>query len=200
MRARSWFPAAIPGRTVVLRPHNGRNLPAFKRWYGDPEVARLTRYQEGPMRPDEVERFFEARVAGVGSLALAIHLADTDRLIGTCAFSQLDGDNGSALFHITIGEPDCWGHGYGSEATALMLEHAFGPLGLHRVALAVFEYNERAIRAYRKVGFSVEGRSREAIWRGDRFWDEIQMSILEDEWRAGRERALGLAPALEQAR
>jgi len=200
MRARSWFPAAIPGRTVVLRPHNGRNLPAFKRWYGDPEVARLTRYQEGPMRPDEVERFFEARVAGVGSLALAIHLADTDRLIGTCAFSQLDGDNGSALFHITIGEPDCWGRGYGSEATALMLEHAFGPLGLHRVALAVFEYNERAIRAYRKVGFSVEGRSREAIWRGDRFWDEIQMSILEDEWRAGRERALGLALALEQAR
>jgi len=185
---------------VVLRPHNGRNLPAFKRWYGDPEVARLTRYQEGPMRPDEVERFFEARVAGVGSLALAIHLADTDRLIGTCAFSQLDGDNGSALFHITIGEPDCWGRGYGSEATALMLEHAFGPLGLHRVALAVFEYNERAIRAYRKVGFSVEGRSREAIWRGDRFWDEIQMSILEDEWRAGRERALGLAPALERAR
>jgi RimJ/RimL family protein N-acetyltransferase len=200
MRARSWFPAAIPGRTVVLRPHNGRNLPAFKRWYGDPEVARLTRYQEGPMRPDEVERFFEARVAGVGSLALAIHLAETDRLIGTCAFSQLDGENGSALFHITIGEPDCWGRGYGSEATALMLEHAFGPLGLHRVALAVFEYNERAIRAYRKVGFSVEGRSREAIWRGDRFWDEIQMSILEDEWRAGRERALGLAPALEQAR
>jgi RimJ/RimL family protein N-acetyltransferase len=198
MRARNWFPAAIPGRTVVLRPHNGRNLPAFKRWYGDPEVARLTRYQEGPMRPDEVERFFEARVAGVGSLALAIHLADSDRLIGTCAFSQLDGDNGSALFHITIGEPDCWGHGYGSETTALMLEHAFGVLGLHRVALAVFEYNERAIRAYRKVGFSVEGRSREAIWRGGRFWDEVQMSVLEDEWRAVRERALGLAPAVEQ--
>ena len=200
MRARTWFPAAIPGRTVVLRPHNGRNLPAFKRGYGDPEVARLTRYQEGPMRPDEVERFFEARVAGVGSLALAIHLAETDRLIGTCAFSQLDAGNGSALFHITIGEPDCWGRGYGSEATALMLDQAFGPLGLHRVALAVFEYNERALRAYRKVGFSVEGRSREAIWRGGRFWDEIQMSILEDEWRANRERVLGLAPAVEQAR
>jgi len=197
MRARSWFPAAIPGRTVVLRPHTARNLPAFKRWYGDPEVARLTRYQEGPMRADEVERFFEARVAGVGSLALAIHVAGSDRLIGTCAFSQLDGDNGSALFHITIGEPDCWGRGFGSEATALMLEHAFGILGLHRVSLAVFEYNERAIRAYRRVGFTVEGRSREAIWRGGRFWDEIQMSILEHEWRAAPERALGLVPAEE---
>jgi RimJ/RimL family protein N-acetyltransferase len=68
------------------------------------------------------------------------------------------------------------------------------------VALAVFEYNERALRAYRKVGFCVEGRSREAIWRGGRFWDEIMMSILEDDWRAGRERALGLAPTVEQAR
>jgi hypothetical protein len=44
----------------------------------------------------------------------------------------------------------------------------------------------------------LEGRSREAIWREGRFWDEIQMSILEDEWRAIREGALGRAPAAEQ--
>jgi RimJ/RimL family protein N-acetyltransferase len=194
MRSRSWFPDAIEGRTVVLRRHVARNVTAFKRWYADPEVARLTRYQEGPMRPEEVQRFFEARVAGAGSLALAIHLRDSDRLIGTCAFSQLDGDNGSALFHITIGEHDCWGRGLGTEATALMLEHAFGTLGLHRVGLAVFAFNERAIRAYRKVGFRVEGRSREAIWRDGRFFDEIQMSVLEQEWRVIRARNLGLEP------
>ncbi len=163
MRSRSWFPSAIEGRTVVLRPHTSRNVAAFTRWYADPEVARLTRYQDGPMRPDDVRRFFEARVTGSGSLALAIHLRGSDRLIGTCAFSQLDGDNGSALFHITIGEPDCWGHGYGTEATALMLEHAFGTLGLHRVGLAVFAFNERAIRSYRKVGFV----ARRAIARSD---------------------------------
>ena len=184
---------------MVLRRHHARNVAAFTRWYADPEVARLTRYQDGPMRPDEVRRFFEARVAGTGSLALAIHLRGTDRLIGTCAFSQLDGDNGSALFHITIGEPDCWGLGYGTEATALMLEHAFGTLGLHRVGLAVFAFNERAIRAYEKVGFVHEGRAREAIWRGGRFSDEIQMSILEHEWRAVRERILGLEAATAPA-
>ncbi len=199
MRARSWFPDTITGRKVVLRRHSSRNLAAFRRWYADPEVCRLTRYQEGPMAPDEVDRFFEARVAGPGSLALAIHQVPGDRLIGTCAFSQLDGDNGSALFHITIGERDCWGRGYGTEATALMLDHAFGTLGLHRVGLAVFAFNERAIRAYRKVGFEVEGRAREAIWRGGRFWDELQMSILEDDWRAVRSNVLVQAPASETA-
>jgi RimJ/RimL family protein N-acetyltransferase len=199
MRSRSWFPDAIEGRTVVLRPHAARNVAAFMRWYADPEVVRLTRYQDGPMRADEVRRFFEARVAGSGSLALAIHLRETDRLIGTCAFSQLDGDNGSALFHITIGERDCWGRGLGTEATALMLDHAFGALGLHRVGLAVFAFNERAIRSYRKVGFVVEGRSREAIWRDGRFFDEVHMSILAHEWQGIRDRVLGLEPARSAA-
>ncbi len=183
MVAPNWFPESLPGPHVVLRRHTTGNLAAFRRWYADPEIAHLTRYQDGPMASGDIDRFFESRMAGAGSFAMAIHVRETDRLIGSCAFSQLDGDNGSALFHITIGEKDCWGRGYGTEATRLMLDHAFGMLRLHRVALAVFAFNERAIRSYRKIGFVEEGRSREAIWRDGSFWDEIQMSILEQEWR-----------------
>jgi RimJ/RimL family protein N-acetyltransferase len=179
---RTWFPADLDGSTVVLRRHAPDNLAAFLRWYGDPEVARLTRYQDGPMARDEIERFFQVRALGSGSLAMAIHVRETGRLIGSCAFSQMDGDNGAALFHITIGEHDAWGHGYGTEATRLMVDHAFRSLGLHRVALSVFAFNERAIRAYRAVGFVVEGRSREAILRDGRWWDELHMSVLDHEW------------------
>jgi hypothetical protein len=67
-----------------------------------------------------------------------------------------------------------------------MLDHAFGALGLHRIALFVFEFNERAIRAYRRCGFVIEGRSRESIWRDGRWWDEIAMSVLESDWRSRR--------------
>jgi RimJ/RimL family protein N-acetyltransferase len=189
MAQRSWFPDQLDGDLVVLRRHVPENLKAFERWYADPEVARLTRYQDGPMRREEIERFFAARVVGHDSLALAIHEREGGRLVGTCAFSQLDGENGSALYHITIGEKDAWGRGYGTEATRLMLEHAFGTLNLHRVALAVFEFNERAIRAYRSCGFIVEGRARQAIWRDGRWWDEITMSVLDEEWQARRRSA-----------
>ena len=140
------------------------------------------------MRPEEIDRFFAARALGRESLAMAVHVRSTGRLVGTCAFSQLDGDNGSALYHITIGEKDAWGRGYGTEATRLMVRHAFESLGLHRVALAVFEFNERAIRSYRTCGFRVEGRAREAIWRDGRWWDELTMSLLESEWRTIAER------------
>ena len=142
MADRTWFPESITGPTVVLRRHVPENLTAFRRWYADREIARLARYQETPMRPEEIERFFRARVLGPEALAMAVHVRATDRLIGTCAFSQLDADNGSALFHITIGESDAWGQGYGTEATQLMLDHAFGTLGLHRIALFVFEFND----------------------------------------------------------
>jgi RimJ/RimL family protein N-acetyltransferase len=192
MGPRRWFPDALTGERVVLRRHAPENLRAFERWYGDPEVVRLTRYQDGPMRHDEIERFFAARALGADSLSMAIHVRDTDRLIGTCALSQLDSDNGSALYHITIGEKDAWGHGYGTEATALMMGHAFGGLGLHRIALSVFAFNERAIRSYQSVGFVIEGRAREAIWRDGRWWDEISMSLLDSDW-ATRRRAAGVA-------
>ena len=180
----AWRPEAILGDLVVLRRHRNENLRAFQRWYSDPEVARLTRYQQGPLSAEEIQNFFYGRIMGSDFLAMAICVRESDRLIGTCAFSQVDGDNGSTLFHITIGERDAWGHGYGSEATELMVAHAFTRLALHRVALTVFEFNVRAIRTYERCGFTVEGRARGAIFREGRFWDEIHMSILAPEWEA----------------
>jgi RimJ/RimL family protein N-acetyltransferase len=184
-----WRPEAIVGRQIVLRRHRVENLRTFMRWYTDPEVARLTRYQQAPLSQDEIQRFFYSRIMGTDFLSMAIHLRESNRLVGTCAFSQLDGDNGSTLFHITIGERDAWGLGYGTEATQLMLEHAFTRLALHRVALTVFDFNARAIRSYQKCGFVEEGRARQAIFRDGRFWDEIHMSVLLDEWEALRRSA-----------
>lgn len=196
---RNWFPDRLVGDRVVLRRHVPTNLAAFMRWYADPEVSRLTRYQEGPMARPEIERFFHARVLGPESLAMAIHERATDRLLGTCAFSQLDGENGSALFHITIGEKDAWGRGFGTEATRLMVEHAFERLRLHRLGLSVFAFNERAIRAYRRAGFVIEGRSREAIRRDGRWWDEVEMSILDSDWRAQQAAAAGASAGTRES-
>ena len=80
----------MTGDRVVLRRHVPDNIRAFQRWYSDPDVVRLTRYQDGPMRRDEIDRFFAARALGPASLSMAIHVVDSNRLIGTCALSQLD--------------------------------------------------------------------------------------------------------------
>lgn len=181
-----WHPPRMAGRQVLLRRHRPEDFAAVARWYRDPELSRLTRYQTRPMAAEEVERFFRTRLLSVDALAYAICELPSERLIGFTTFSALDADNGSVLFHITIGERDAWGRGLGTEAARLMLAHAFERLGLHRVGLSVFSFNKRAIRSYEKVGFRVEGRVREAIHRDGRYWDEVQMGILAGEWFAAR--------------
>jgi RimJ/RimL family protein N-acetyltransferase len=179
-----WHPPEIVGRLIALRRPHPTDISAVVRWYRDREIARLTRYQTRPMTEPEVERFFQLRMMAPDALAYCIVELPSRRLIGFTTFSSLDGDNGSVMFHITIGERDAWGRGLGTEATSLMLGHAFERLGLHRVGLSVFSYNLRAIRAYEKAGFRIEGRLREAIQRDGRYWDEIQMGVLAAEWLA----------------
>ena len=50
-------------------------------------------------------------------------------------------------------EKEYRGQGYGTEALKLALDYAFNELGLALLGLTVFPSNERAIRAYEKVGF-----------------------------------------------
>lgn len=183
-----WNPPFIEGRRVILRRHRIEDLPVVRRWYRDPELARLTRYSLRPMSDEEIDRFFHGRLMSPESVAYAINLRDSERLIGLTTFSNLDPDNGSVLFHISIGEPDAWGLGYGTEATELMLWLAFERIGLHRVGLSVFSFNERAIRSYEKAGFRLEGREREAIVRDGQRWDELTMGMLAPEWQVHRAR------------
>ena len=182
----AWHPASIKGQGVALRHHKYEDLGAVRRWYRDAELARLTRYSLRPMSDEDIDRFFHTRLMSPEHVGYAITVRDTGRLIGSTTFSNLDPDNSSTLFHISIGEPDAWGYGYGTEATELMLWLAFERIGLHRVALSVFAFNERAIRAYEKAGFTIEGRHRDAILRDGERHDELTMGILASEWRGGR--------------
>ncbi len=182
-----WHPATIKGAEVLLRHHQPDDLADVRRWYQDPEIGRLTRYSLRPMNVDEIDRFFHGRLLSPEQVGYAIVVRESGRLIGSTTFSNLDPDNGSTLFHISIGEPDAWGKGYGTEATELMLWLAFERIGLHRVALSVFSFNSRAIRSYEKAGFLLEGRHREAILRDGGRWDELTMGILAPEWAARHE-------------
>lgn len=106
--------------------------------------------------------------------------------IGIVCFKNIPAD----LAHNRCGDlgielkREAHGQGYGTEALRWALEWAFETANLHRVQLDAYEWNERALQAYRRVGFREDGRLRQSIWRDGRWWDEIIMGILDDEWRA----------------
>lgn len=50
------------------------------------------------------------------------------------------------------------------------------------MSVRAFEWNSGAIRLYEKVGFKHEGRGRETLWHEGRWWDGVEMGMLEGEW------------------
>ena len=165
-----------------MRRHAPENYRLYGEWYGDPEIWRLTSWAAAPMGVSAVERLFEDREHSPVDDSFAIHLKDDKEPIGVVSLMNISKANASAELSIIVGHPDDRHHGYGAEAIAVLLDYAFEERGLNRVGLSVFEFNEDAIAAYRKLGFLEEGRLRKALRRDGAFHDAILMSVLKEEW------------------
>lgn len=120
-----------------------------------------------------------------GGFEFRLRRRDDDSLIGFVALFALEWGNRTAKMAIGIGESKFRGMGYGTEGMQLILQYAFREMNLHRVGLDIIAYNESAIRLYQKVGFQLEGRLREAVWREGHHYDRLEMGLLAPEWVEG---------------
>lgn len=73
--------------------------------------------------------------------------------------------------------------GYGTAMYRLILKYTFDYLNMHRVWLMLIGYNQVAFSLYKKMGFRVEGKQREGIYRDGEYHDYFLMSILDREYR-----------------
>jgi len=54
--------------------------------------------------------------------------------------------------------------GYGTESLNLFADYAFNEVGLKKITLGVFDFNESALRCYKKAGFVETGRTTIGEW------------------------------------
>jgi RimJ/RimL family protein N-acetyltransferase len=80
-------------------------------------------------------------------------------------------------------DPRFQGRGYAREAAALLLDLAFGELGLHRVSAELDHRNAASVALCLRLGMRHEAHFREHMWfKGD--WADTGIyAILEQEWR-----------------
>jgi ribosomal-protein-alanine N-acetyltransferase len=169
------------GTKIYLRPLEREDAQQCVAWFNHPEITRwLLTYRPVNLRTEE--EFIDQALQSEHDLVLGIVVQATDRFIGGTGFHQIDFKNRHASFGISIGEKEEWGKGYGTEATRLMVQHAFETLNLNRVWLHVYEDNQRGIRTYEKIGFQKEGVLRQDTYREGRYWDTIVMAILRERW------------------
>ncbi len=82
-------------------------------------------------------------------------------------------------------ESDAAGGGIATGAVALAVDHAFGPVGLHRVEATVRPENIASLRVLAKLGFRDEGLLRRYLEVDGDWRDHQLLALTEDEIGAG---------------
>ena len=182
----------LAGERVVLRPFTEADIEEMGPILADPEVLRLTGSVDSTRAAESAVPAIDARTrtwylglaARTDRLDLAVVDAAGGQCVGEVVLNDLDARNRSCGFRILLG-PAGRNRGLGSEATALLLEHAFTATALHRIELEVYDFNPRARHVYERAGFIFEGTARATLLFDGQFIDAHQFSILSTDPRPG---------------
>ena len=171
----------LSGNRIYLRPLDLADLETFYKWFNNPELRKFL-VLNYPITKAQEKEFIENTMKDKDSVLLSIVAKKNDTLLGNIGLLKIDKIHRRADLGIALANLTYVSKGFGTEAMKIMIDYGFNELNLHRIELFVHEFNERAINAYKKVGFVEEGRKREAHYYYGKYHDQIIMSILRQEW------------------
>ncbi len=147
-----WSKPTLTGRQVILRPFVADDIQPAHEMLNDPVGGDLTATAD-TFSLEQADAWYSTRNDQNDRLDLAIVERSTGEFAGEVVLNEYDPDDNSCSFRISLRGPGWFGRGLGTEATTLIVEHAFGPMGLDWIVLEVLARNPRAWRSYEKVGF-----------------------------------------------
>ena len=177
MNGKDVMTGLLEGELVRLRAREQEDEPFAYGWANDPDVTRWLGARYPWSRSMAADKIRESTL-GPNSCVFSIDASVGERPIGWVALRSDGIENRSASLGIAVGDKEFWNGGYGADAMRVVCRFGFGMMNLNRIHLDVFPENERAIRCYEKVGFVIEGRTRDAILKHGGYHDLILMSVL----------------------
>ncbi|MBM7703937.1 GNAT family N-acetyltransferase [Metabacillus iocasae] len=171
---------------VILRDFTKKDFQQLIDWIPSKEFAMQwggTSFTY-PLTKKQLKEYIKgANETGSDRFIFAVIDQQTGQTVGHISIMQIQYDNGSGrVGRVLVGDKHARGQGYGQAMMKEIVKFGFEELGLHRISLGVFDFNEQAVRAYEKVGFVREGLFRDVRKMDETYWSLIEMSILEDEW------------------
>lgn len=179
----SWLAnPVVEGDGVRLRPFTGVDVPRVVEGLGDRDTQHWLAFM--PREPAEADgwRYLEQvqeRLATGHTVTWAWSAADDDRLLGVVGIYRVPEE--AELGYWT--HPDARGRGLTVRAARLAVTHAFGTLGLDRLAAYVSAPNVASRGVLEALGMQPTGLGRRAAQTGDgAVVDVAGYDLLATEW------------------
>lgn len=162
----------------------------YLEWLNDPEVNRYleTRFTEQTL--ESIRAFVSEKISSSNEFLYAICENEGDRHIGNIKLGPLNPHHRSADVSLFIGEKNCWGKGYATEAIFLLTQHAFDSLGLNKLRAGCYASNQGSAAAFEKCGWTREGLQKGMVQSEGREMDLILLGIRASEYREYVEKGL----------
>lgn len=165
---------------IYLRLMTAEDTENIIKWRNSDVVRKQFIYQK-EFTVESHENWIKTMIETGKAAQMMIVLNEGDRAIGSVYVRDIDLEHKKAEYGIFIGETDCLGKGYGTEAAELMIEYAFEFLGIHKLMLRVYAENERAIKSYEKAGFKKEAYLKDDVYVQEKFRDIVLMAVINQE-------------------
>ena len=163
-----------------LRIVEEKDIELIKNWINNPKVHDFIRPRT-PVTYEEVKKSYLSLPSEMKNIHFIIE--DENKMpVGVVSLKNLHFVNKRAELHIFIGEDSARGKGYGKCGTLKILDFGFNKLNLFKIFLEVYEFNEKAVKLYEKIGFKIEGRLRFHSFKNGEYRHLLIMGILKDEY------------------
>jgi len=166
----------LVGEKVGLKLLEKEDLSLIVRWKNE----AYEEFYEYPLSNSGQEIWFEKYLRN-SDFIFIIHELFSDQ-VGMSSLYNIDNRNRNAEFGRFVIDKEFRGKGYGKEALILTLDYAFKHLNLNRVYLDTFEYNEKVINLYKKIGFKQEGLKLQHIYKNGKYNNLVCMSLLKEDY------------------
>lgn len=171
---------------VTLRELRIEDAPSLLSMISTEEVSRFI--SPPPTTVEGYERFiiWTMRERAAGSYAcFAVVPEGMSTPVGLFQLRALEPGFSTAEWGFALGS-GFWGTGVFAASARMVLDFAFGVVGVHRLEARASVANGRGNGALRKIGALQEGILRQSFLRGGVYHDQVLWSILADDWRAHR--------------
>lgn len=172
----------LQGTHITLRARHDADLPVLLAELYD-DVATRSRADSRPWRPiPPGSAASPYAVSGPTDEAACFSVVETatGELAGEALLWGIDAHNRGAHVGLAL-LPGHRGRGLAPDVLRVLCHYAFPVLGLRRLQLETLADNAPMLRAAARVGFTVEGRLRQAAWANGEFVDQVVLGLLAEE-------------------
>lgn len=145
----------LTGKHLTLREVRPSDAAGpYHAWMNDPQVTRYLESRFSSHSVADLEHYITQENANPNSIFLAITLKDNGRHIGNIKVGAISWYHRHGEMGIIIGEKDCWGKGYATEAIHLLCDYLFKDLAFHKICAGCYGENKGSEKAFLQAGFN----------------------------------------------